>query len=106
MKFEYSNTINIKVKEIEVAKEDVIISVYPNPTNGLLNIVYQAVSPQNVVLNVFNVIGQNMANQSVSLTSGIHTLNVNAADFAAGVYVLSLQNTSSGKKMQTKFVKE
>jgi hypothetical protein len=106
LSFEYSNIINIKVNSIEVEKQDVIISVYPNPTSGLLNVVYQAATEQKIVLNVYNVIGQDMNQQTVNLMPGIHTLELNATDYAAGIYILNVVNTSNGNRLQTKFVKE
>lgn len=106
LSFEYSNIINIRVTSIEVEKEDAIISVYPNPTNGLLNVVYQAASEQKIVLNVFNVIGQDMQQQTINLMPGIHTLELNATDYASGVYILNVTNTSNGNRLQTKFIKE
>ena len=103
--YEYSEIINIKVKDIPEAT-DGIIKVYPNPTTGQLNIIYQAASTQKLNLDVFNVIGQTMFNKIYELNAGLHTIVLDAADYAKGVYILNLQNDTSGSKYQSKFIKE
>jgi hypothetical protein len=103
--YEYSEIINIKVDDIPAAN-DGIIKVYPNPTTGQINIVYQAANSQKLNLDVFNVIGQSMFNKIYELNAGLHTLVLDAAEYAKGVYILNLQNNTAGSKNQTKFIKE
>jgi hypothetical protein len=103
--FKYSEIINIKVNNVPIAT-DGIVKIYPNPTNGKLNIVYQAGEAQKLNLDVFNVVGQNMFNNVYELGAGLHTIVLDAVDYAKGVYILNLQNTTSGSKYQSKFIKE
>ena len=51
-KFKYSDIVVIKVNRLNTAA-DGIVSVYPNPTNDKLNIVYQSSIEQSVHLNVY-----------------------------------------------------
>ena len=102
--FKYSDVILIKVEETKINNS--IINIYPNPTNGKLNIVYQAGSQQKIDLNVFNVIGQSMLNRIVDLNIGIHTLEVDAAEYAKGLYIIKINNINSGEKFNAKFMKE
>ena len=102
--FKYSDVILIKVEETKINNS--IINIYPNPTNGKLNIVYQAGSQQKIDLNVFNVIGQSMLNLIVDLNIGIHTLEVDAAEYAKGLYIIKINNINSGEKFNAKFMKE
>jgi len=103
--FKYSEIINIKVTDVPAAS-DGIVKVYPNPTTGKLNILYQAGAAQKLNLDVFNVVGQSMYNNTYELNAGLHTLVLDAADYAKGVYILNLQNTTSGNKYQSKFMKD
>jgi hypothetical protein len=103
--FKYSEIINIKVYNVPVST-DGIVKIYPNPTNGKLNIVYQAGEAQKLNLDVFNVVGQNMFNNVYELEAGLHTIVLDAVDYAKGVYILDLQNRTSGNKYQSKFIKE
>lgn len=102
--FKYSDVILIKVEETKINNS--IVNIYPNPTNGKLNIVYQAGSQQKIDLNVFNVIGQSMLNRIVDLNIGIHTLEVDAAEYAKGLYIIKINNINSGEKFNAKFMKE
>jgi hypothetical protein len=101
---EYSNVILIKVNQSEAV--DGIVNVYPNPTNNQVNIIYQAGSKQQVNMNIFNPIGQVMLNNSYDFEAGLHTIVVDAVEYAKGMYIINLQNTSSGGKFQSKFIKE
>ena len=102
--FKYSDVILIKVTQSEIT--DGILNVYPNPTNDKLNIIYQAGKEQQLNLNIFNTIGQSMMNNQFKLDAGIHTIVVDAIDYAKGMYIIKLQNTNSGEKFNSKFVKE
>ncbi|HUM51009.1 MAG TPA: T9SS type A sorting domain-containing protein [Chitinophagales bacterium] len=102
--FKYSDVILIKVAQSEIT--DGILNVYPNPTNDKLNIVYQAGAEQQLNLNIFNAIGQSMMNNQFKLDAGIHTIVVDAIDYAKGMYIIKLQNTDSGERFNSKFVKE
>jgi hypothetical protein len=104
-KYEYSKIIIIKVNEISTSN-DGIVQVYPNPTNGQLNIVYQASKDQKIILDVLNAIGQQMQTTNYQLSPGLHTLTLDVNEFAKGMYILDLKNTSSGNRYQTKFVKD
>lgn len=103
--FKYSNIITIKVLELNPTN-DGIVSIYPNPTNDELNIVYQAGEEQKVNLNVFNTIGQHMMSERYDMHSGLNTVTIKVAHFAKGMYILNMQNTSTGDKYQSKFLKE
>ena len=45
-------------------------------------------------------------NNQFKLDAGIHTIVVDAIDYAKGMYIIKLQNTNSGEKFNSKFVKE
>jgi hypothetical protein len=103
--FTYSEIIIIKVNEIS-SPADGIISVYPNPTNDKVNIIYQSGTNQKLNLDVFNAIGQSMFNATYEFNPGLNTIILDAAQYAKGMYIINLQNTSNGNKYQSKFVKE
>ncbi len=103
--YAYSEIIIIRVSEVNLPT-DGIISVYPNPTNDKVNIVYQAGTAQKLNLDIYNVIGQSMFNNTFEFNAGLHTIVVDAKQYAKGMYILNLQNSSNGEKHQAKFVKE
>ncbi|MCB0514406.1 MAG: hypothetical protein KDC60_08255, partial [Bacteroidetes bacterium] len=53
--FKYSEIINIKVREDNMGVQDGIIKIYPNPTNGYLNIQYQSSRDNNLDLQIFDM---------------------------------------------------
>ncbi len=73
---------------------------YPNPFNPSTQITYSIASSGQVLLEVFDVLGRQVAtlvntNQSV----GTHTVTFDATDLSSGLYIYRL---SSGSKLQTK----
>jgi hypothetical protein len=104
-KYKYSDIIIIKVNELSQTT-DGIVSIYPNPTKGELNIVYQAGVEQKVNLHVFNTLGQHMLSEGYNMHSGMNTITIKVTDFAKGMYILDMQNTTSGEKFQSKFIKD
>ncbi|MBK9792123.1 MAG: T9SS type A sorting domain-containing protein [Sphingobacteriales bacterium] len=103
--FKYSEIITIKVTEI-AAPSDGIVAIYPNPTNDKVNVVYQSGAAQRVNLDVFNTVGQNMYNNTYEFNTGLNTIVIDAVQYAKGMYIINLQNTTSGDKYLSKFVKD
>jgi hypothetical protein len=71
------------------------IRVYPNPTNGLVTIEYQAANSENIQFLLFNTLGQVVS--SVTLPQGQTNIQLPLGDLSEGVYWYTcpgLQNTS------------
>jgi len=67
-----------------------LFSIYPNPTNGLLTI-YVNQKMENATINILNVIGENVYQESISNgTSFVKTFNL--SDKAKGIYFISVKN--------------
>ncbi|QQR98040.1 MAG: T9SS type A sorting domain-containing protein [Sphingobacteriales bacterium] len=104
--FKYSEIINIKLGENNTAINDGIVKIYPNPTNGLLNIQYQASRATELDLNVFDVTGRNMINEAKKVERGMNIIQIDAMQFAKGMYILNLLDKEQQQNHQAKFVKE
>jgi hypothetical protein len=75
---------------------------YPNPFNPSTKISFGLPERSNVVLKVFNTLGEQVAELvNESLEAGIHTYNFDAAKLTSGVYIYTLQTGSNviSKKM-------
>ncbi len=75
---------------------------YPNPFNPSTKISFGLPERSNVVLNVFNTLGQQVAELvNESLEAGTHNYNFDASKLTSGVYVYSLQTDAGviSKKM-------
>ena len=72
------------------------ITIYPNPSTGIFNIVSQ----QNVVVEIYDLIGKLVLNQEVS----IGTNSVDISNFSSGVYLLK-STDNNGKSESYKLIK-
>lgn len=66
------------------------VSVYPNPTNGQLNISYNATTDGEYLISIFNIVGQVVYKQSYSNGVGLNTVRIDLSKFMQGVYMLEL----------------
>ena len=72
------------------------VSVFPNPATNLINISYELLSNEDVVIEMTNNIGQVVYSKSMAENNlGRHTLKIETSEFAAGIYQL---NIKTGKK--------
>jgi hypothetical protein len=81
----------IGVKEINNGNSSAI-NIFPNPAQDVANIDITLSNNQNVKLDIFNMVGQNVYNKDFgTLGSGTHNLNVNTSNFNSGIYFFSIQ---------------
>lgn len=104
--FKYSEIINIRVNGDNTPVKDGIVKIFPNPTNGLLNIQYQASKATTLDLNVYDVTGRNMMNESRNVQRGMNMMEIDALQFAKGMYILNLLDKEQQENHQAKFIKE
>lgn len=80
-KSSYSEVINIYRDS-----NDNMISIYPNPTEGILNIEYSLLNHENTLIELYDISGRVMrSSQSSSLVT-----QLNMTGLAAGIYVLQI----------------
>ena len=65
--------------------------VYPNPTNGQINISFYSDDESNFTIKLYDVIGRLVINESHESSIGNNQLQMNIADIAKGVYILIFQ---------------
>ena len=101
-KFSYSNIINIPLSEVLTNN---FVSVFPNPTGGILNVGIQSTAAFDTKVVVYDVIGTKMFEQSKGLIKGLNTIQFDFTSFAKGAYILHFTD-NTGKTHTTKFVKD
>ena len=69
-----------------------VVSVYPNPTNGITNVRLNVTSSQTATLKLVNILGQVVMTKNVTLNGGDNTISIDATGFTAGVYNLVIDN--------------
>ncbi len=80
----YNSTVS--VDDLKSVEEKV--SVYPNPTNGIVNIDLQGALAQTATLEVYNAMGQLVISKNYNEVSG--KFDVDLSGNAAGVYTIKL----------------
>ena len=74
--------------------------VYPNPTNGTLYIEVNASQSANAVMSVFNIMGQKVAEQSASISTGLNTTSINTSELSTGIYFVNVKANGFEKTMK------
>lgn len=96
--FDYTNTSGIKESQI-IRKE--FISVYPNPSNGIINLVSEKTGRHKLLMK--DITGRTVIEKTISLNSSIPE-KLNIENLPKGIYLLSLINGNESSII--KIVKE
>ena len=70
------------------------ISVYPNPTNGILNLEMMGVNPSEYQIKITNILGEIIYVSSENI-SGIYNDVIDLSSFGKGTYVIQIKNKES-----------
>jgi len=83
------------------AANSVSFDIYPNPSKGETNLKINAATASNANIIVVNTLGQVVFSKQVELTAGVNTVQLDAKDFASGLYnvMVESQNGSMVKKL-------
>lgn len=81
-----------------------MLSVFPNPTTGKTEVVFNSYSKEDVILNVVAASGTTVVNTPLSATNGGNRLEVDMSNQASGVYFVTV--TTKDKVYKTKLIKE
>lgn len=67
------------------------VNVYPNPATALVNVSYDLLKEEDVVIEMRNNIGQVVFTQTMNGSVGRHQLKIATEDLAAGMYMLNIK---------------
>ncbi len=98
--FKYSSEVAVDVNNIPAAFS--LDQNYPNPFNPSTKISFGLPHKTNVVLKIFNTLGEEVAVLvNETLEAGSHSFNFDASSFPSGLYIYSLQTDEKliSKKM-------
>ena len=97
--FEYSNIVNVDVAQVTEFKLE---QNYPNPFNPSTVISFTVAKKSNVMLNVYNVLGEQVATLVNEVKdAGSYQVQFNASNLTSGIYICKLEagSFSSTRKM-------
>jgi len=97
--YEYSNIV-------VVSKTDFfeIISIFPNPSKDLINVIISSSIDEDVFLFVIDVLGNNVYQYKGMITSGQNFININTSNLANGEYIVNVVSESRQEKSLMIFV--
>ncbi len=86
-RYNISGAVGITNEIINIAENFALYQNYPNPFNPVTAISYRLPAVSDVVLSVYNVLGQKIATLvTTKQPAGVHTVEWNAGNMASGVY--------------------
>jgi len=66
---------------------------YPNPTNGIINIELENNKSQDIEVNIFNSLGENVFSSNSNLNIGLYDLEFDLSPLPSGIYFLRVSNS-------------
>ncbi|KAA0241519.1 MAG: T9SS C-terminal target domain-containing protein, partial [Chlorobiota bacterium] len=98
---------SVKEGSLEVTKNSSMdIAISPNPTNGKVNLHYSLPDSGVLTMEIFDILGQRIFNNSAREDQGSHSKELNIQNLArtSGIYIFHL-TLKTGEKTVTKSVK-
>ncbi|MEX2590893.1 MAG: T9SS type A sorting domain-containing protein, partial [Chitinophagales bacterium] len=80
--------VGVGINEIELNE---IFTLYPNPTEAIVNINYSSSEIKNLNISVFNLVGKEILNQNFSNAANAATLKLDLSGNADGLYLVRIQ---------------
>ncbi len=104
---DFSQVWSFTTKSPDGIEEDYLnssLSVYPNPSNGLFNIDFVALKHSSIVVNVVDVLGKVVYQQTLEVNQGENNIKVNLDNVSSGTYNLLIkgENISVTRKITIK----
>ncbi|MEN8224667.1 MAG: CUB domain-containing protein, partial [Bacteroidota bacterium] len=86
--------ISYEITNVGVKEEDTFtqLDVFPNPTNGVLNVNFRLDQQQSVEMRLVNVTGEAVYANTLSNVSGNINNSIDVSNFAKGIYILNLSS--------------
>ncbi len=81
-----------------------ITKAFPNPTSSQITLELSSTKEQNSRAYLYNILGEKIAEKSLSFNTGINTVDWKVKDLPSGVYFISLE--MNGERETIRFVKE
>ncbi|MBT8195581.1 MAG: T9SS type A sorting domain-containing protein, partial [Bacteroidia bacterium] len=78
-------------------EENLTLKLYPNPNSGIFQITYTPL-PENLKLQVFNILGEEVHAQLLPQWSQLQ--NINIGKLPAGVYMAAITSSASSKSVK------
>ena len=79
--------------------EDMLYEVYPNPSNGNINLKYDVKNQSAVTINLYDILGRQLRTSSEQNLPGQHIKRFETFDLPSGIYFLQITIDSDKKRL-------
>jgi hypothetical protein len=76
-----------------------VISLYPNPTEGISNLVFESKQNESLQLSVYNTLGQSVKTETVEAQTGKNSIQLDLSTLNSGSYFLRISNGKEQKNL-------
>ena len=88
--------VNIAPKEsVENSSNKINVKVFPNPTQGWVNLAWNGLSDENLMVSVIDVTGRELKSISTKQIAGNNTLKVDLEKLPNGIFTITLKSNTS-----------
>ena len=94
--------VGLGINEQEAINPMTTTRVYPNPATDVLNIEVNASQASEMSISVYNIMGQNVMNQNVNITTGMNTRSISTSELNSGIYFVTVK--ANGFENTMKFI--
>ena len=94
--------VGLGINEQEAINPMTATRVYPNPATDVLNIEVNASQASEMSISVYNIMGQNVMNQNVNITTGMNTRSISTSELNSGIYFVTVK--ANGFENTMKFI--
>lgn len=91
---------NLIASSNEIASAISEAKVYPNPTEGDINVVFDAAQQQTVNVSVIDMLGNIVNSYSVNANQGVNSVELSTSELSSGMYMVRLANGGTTKNIQ------
>lgn len=76
-------------------------TLYPNPTNGEVNIEIEATNNASASINIVDVLGKTVNQKNITLSKGLNKVKLNSsAELVSGIYFVNIQQGKTTKSLK------
>jgi len=103
--FSFNNITNVTITRNKIPQKFILYQNYPNPFNPTTKITFFIPHRSHIVLNVYNVLGQEVKTLINSdLNAGVHNVVWEADNYSSGVYFYNITDESINKTITKKML--
>lgn len=87
--YSYSNTVSVDIQNVANNK----IEIYPNPTSNKITIKGNSFELERI--NIYNILGENVTNQTLSIENSKQEIVIDLSELSAGIYIVKTKTTAN-----------